>query len=61
MKTNVFNKVLIYILLLHTSVAFHFPNPGIDDQSSHSGMYIISRYYSKEISIKFGIVKYYQP
>ena len=51
MKTNVFNKVLIYILLLHTSVAFHFPNPGIDDQTSHSGMYTISRYYSKEISI----------
>lgn len=49
MKTNVYNKILIYILFLHTSVAFHFPNPGIDDQTSPSGMYIIKSYYFKEI------------
>ena len=34
MKTNVYINASIYILLLHTSVAFHFPNPGIDDPTS---------------------------
>ena len=63
MKTNVFNKVLIHILLVHTSVAFHFPNHGVDDQASNSGMYTIYRYYSKEIYtiFQFGIMKNYQP
>ena len=61
MKTNVYINASIYILLLHTSVAFHFPNPGIDDPTSHSGKYMIHRYYSKEISIKFVIMKNDQP